>query len=86
MAWLAGYYRLRSRVYFPRIQIDVSLLSGIHQICILAFPFDPPMQSDMYNCMLYKLKSGAHVYPHMLLPCHVIIITKLTVLSYFLFG
>ena len=32
--------------YFPRIQINVSLLSGIHQICIPAFPFDLPTQSD----------------------------------------
>ena len=34
------------RDHFPRIHLDVSLFSGIHQICIPTFPFDPPMQSD----------------------------------------
>ena len=32
----------------PRIQLDVSLLSGIHEICIPTFPFDPPTQSDTF--------------------------------------
>ena len=31
----------------------------------------------IHNRMVYKLKNGAHAYAHMLLPCHVIIITKL---------
>ena len=34
------------RDYFPRIHLDISLFSGIHQICIPTFPFDPSMQSD----------------------------------------
>ena len=33
-------------IIFPRIQLVVSLFSGIHQICIPTFPFDPPMLSD----------------------------------------
>ena len=32
--------------HFPRIHLDVSLFSGIRQICIPTFPFDPPTQSD----------------------------------------
>ena len=34
------------RDHFPRIHLDVSLFSEIHQICIPTFPFDPPTQSD----------------------------------------
>ena len=43
------------RDHFPGIHLDVSLFSGIHQICILTFPFDPPMQSDTSsnNTMVY---------------------------------
>ena len=41
--------------HFPRIHLDVSLFSGIHQICIPTFPFDSPTQSDtysyIYSCM-----------------------------------
>ena len=39
--------------HFPGIHLDVSLISGIHQICISTFPFDPPTQSDtsMYACI-----------------------------------
>ena len=29
------------RDQFPRINLDVSFFSGIHQICIPTFPFDP---------------------------------------------
>ena len=32
--------------HYPRMHLDVSLFSGIHQICIPTFPFDPPTQSD----------------------------------------
>ena len=32
------------RNHFPRIQQVVPLFSGIHQICIPTFPFDPPTQ------------------------------------------
>ena len=35
--------------YFPGYKLFVSLLSGIHQICIPAFPFDPPTQSGTCN-------------------------------------
>ena len=37
------------RDHLPRIHLDVSLFSGIHQICIPTFPFDPPTQSDTYT-------------------------------------
>ena len=37
------------RDHFPRIHLDVYLFSGIHQICIPTFPFDPPMQSDAFH-------------------------------------
>ena len=39
--------------HFPRIHLDVSLFSGIHQICIPTFPYDPPTQSDtLTSCCL----------------------------------
>ena len=41
--------RSRSRVHVPRTQLAVSLITGIHQICIPAFPSDPPTQSDTYH-------------------------------------
>ena len=34
--------------HFPGYKLFVSLLSGIHHICIPAFPFDPPTQSGTY--------------------------------------
>ena len=34
------------RDHFRGIHLDVSLFSGIHQICIPTFPLDPPTQSD----------------------------------------
>ena len=37
------------RDHFPRIQLVVSLFSGIHQICIPTFPFDPLTQSDTFE-------------------------------------
>ena len=37
------------RDHFPRIHLDASLFSGIHQICIPTFPFDPPTQRYIYN-------------------------------------
>ena len=43
------------RDHFPKIHLDVSLFSGIHQICIPTFPFDPPTQSDTrYICNMGK--------------------------------
>ena len=36
------------RDHFLRIHLDVSLFSGIHQICIPTFPFDPPMLSGTW--------------------------------------
>ena len=38
----------KERDHFPRLQLVVSLFSGIHQICIPTLPFDPPMQSGTY--------------------------------------
>ena len=38
--------KIDQRDHFPRVQLDVSLFSGIHQICISTFPFDPPTQND----------------------------------------
>ena len=34
--------------HFPGHKLFVSLFSGIHHICIPAFPFDTPMQSGTY--------------------------------------
>ena len=34
--------------HFPGYKLFVSLFSGIHQICIPAFPFDLPTQSGTY--------------------------------------
>ena len=34
--------------HFPRIHLDVSLFSGIHQACIPTFPFDSPTQNDTF--------------------------------------
>ena len=42
------------RDHFPRIHLDVSLFSGIHQICIPTFPFDPPMHSGTYDIIIIK--------------------------------
>ena len=56
-------------IYVPRIQL-VSLPSGIHQICIPAFPFDPPTQSDTYTQLtsrfLQNYFSGVYYYSHSL--------------------
>ena len=35
-----------SKDHFPRMHLDVSVFSGIHQMCIPSFPFDPHAQSD----------------------------------------
>ena len=43
--------KTNQRDHFPRIYLDVSLFSGIHQICIPTFPFDPPSQSDTYQAI-----------------------------------
>ena len=49
MAWVVQVIIGKDQGYIsPRIQLDVSLLSGIHAICIPTFPFDPPTQSDTY--------------------------------------
>ena len=42
VASVAGLYQ---RFIFPGYNLFASLFSGIHQICIPAFPFDPPTQS-----------------------------------------
>ena len=62
MVWLAGYYRLRSRVYFPRIQTDVSLLfplihprKVIHITCNIGARDSP----DMYALSPQAL--GIHI-------------------------
>ena len=34
--------------HFPGYKLFASLFSGIHHICIPAFPFDPPTQSGTY--------------------------------------
>ena len=38
--------------HFPRIHLDVSRFTGIHQIRIPTFPFDPPTQSGTYHDQL----------------------------------
>ena len=35
---------------------------------------------SIHNHLLYKLKNSVHAYAHMLLPCHAVIIAKLTML------
>ena len=39
---------LHQCIIFPRDNLFVSLFSGIHQICIPAFPFDLPMQNGSW--------------------------------------
>ena len=46
------------RDHFPGIHLDVSLFSGIHQICIPTFPFDLPMQSDTLASLPLLLTEG----------------------------
>ena len=46
MASVAGLYQ---KFIFPGYNLFVSLFSGIYQICIPAFPFDPPTQSGTFN-------------------------------------
>ena len=41
---------LHPRFTFPEYNLYVFLLSGVHQICILAFPFDLPMQCSSTHC------------------------------------
>ena len=48
------------RDHFPRIHLDVSLFSGIHQICIPTFPFDPPTQSD--TLVIIHTSSLTHIF------------------------
>ena len=44
------------RDHFPRIRLVVSLFSGIHQIYIPTYPFDPPTQSDTLSIIsLYDI-------------------------------
>ena len=51
MASVVGLYQ---RFIFPGYNLFVSLFSGIYQICIPVFPFDPPTQSgtSLFNYML----------------------------------
>ena len=49
---------------FPRIHLDVSLFSGLHQICIPTFPFDPPTQSDTYSNVNQE-RDGHQRYPRL---------------------
>ena len=45
-------------IIFPGcIYVDVFLFSGIHQICIPTFPFDPPTQSDTLQNIPAEKKS-----------------------------
>ena len=47
---------LHQSFIFPRDNLFVSLFSGIHQICIPAFPFNLPMQNGTW-CFIAQLKS-----------------------------
>ena len=51
------------RFISPGYNLFVSLFSGIHQICIPAFPFDPPMQSGTYNYKGHKIHKIAVFNP-----------------------
>ena len=55
------------RDHFPRIHPSVSLFSGMHQIRIPTFPFDPPTQSDTSKISLYK---SGYVFTLLELPFH----------------
>ena len=50
--------------HFPGYKLFVSLFSGIHHICIPAFPFDPPMQSGTYICIMcsFDLQKNCGLY------------------------
>ena len=49
------------------IQLNVSMLSGLHQICIPTFPFDPPTQSDTCAHM--------HNFTSSIVPCYKVLRT-----------
>ena len=51
--------------HFPGYKLFVSLFSGIHQICIPPFPFDPPMQSGTYSTYMHTyIPTYIHTYVH----------------------
>ena len=59
--------------HFPRIHLDVSLFSGIHQICIPTFPFDPPTQRDTYGTYTTHGTAGTYMeLVHMVQLVHIV--------------
>ena len=79
--------RFRSRVHFPRIQLVVSLLSGIHQICIPAFPFVPPTQSDTCYIIAWNVVLSTALLGYMTIFIRVfdclLIINDITIYMYY---
>ena len=53
------------RDHFPGIHLAVSLFSGIHQICIPTFLFDPPTQSDIYIYIYIYIYTHTHIRAYM---------------------
>ena len=63
------------KVCFPRVQLICIPLSGIHQICIPTFPFDPPTQSGTFvdvasvhtNIDFRQCLQSRHQFPEIML-------------------